>query len=999
MRRGSLAAVLIAVGIGAGTALGRGGWQDPPGGWDYVYEANAGEAQYVALSGTMITGLLNGEWMGGIETYFWDGSLPGQYSLADPAGDAPGGAELLVRAGLGDGGGNATVLALEVAGDTTVATGNPFNFAWTTPANEAVYFLHPVWLPGQTTNLASIKQGVTVIARWRLTPDPRDALPPAGQNWVSAGFVTEAANRGKGMLSVVDQSDINASISFMPDGKLFLMDQYDLNYAGSPTNFVTVWMAVLLTALDTYRVEVYLNGATTPAFAQELFDPLSSDETGSDPDDYIAFGLPVKGTAAAMDLDYMGYKVGFLRPGQTQAPPTGLGCAIDTAVDPPALNVTWTVPAGAVYDAIEVLRDGTVLEALPGASASYSTTELVIGQHQYGVRAIAGGAPLPAVSCFVSYCPGVTVRATVDYTRLPPAVHIAWGALPYAVTRLEISRGGVTLNNNLPAVALEYWDSTLTPADGEVTYGLTLVPAAGTPCGAIASNRVVMMRDEEPYLEPAGGWDYVYDPEAHDPVSNPMDMYVAQKGVEGCLDGSWIRSVATDWWDGSAPGVYTLPGDPVLIAPGGVEIRSRPGEGLFGQSIKTLSIEDPGNPTTGGYPDPSNRKIMLGRLLAPPANPAGGRYAEGVTIYVRWRLTPDPRDVADAPVGTAVRDSSHGMITLCYHDGDTAANDSAVGSRSFGMSLVNDMLDVSDGGDIYGLEPGKWVSVWYMTQDTDRNGAYHSAIYLNGDTVPIRPDWRTAPENADRWEEGLFADMTVPFTAILAGAMSTDGATAFEIDFIKIKYGAVAPQSGAPTVPVSQLACRGSGNDVTLTWTNGDTYNSIEVREGAAVLATLAGAAVQAVLAGQPDGAHTYTVVAVKGGVESAGISCGVTLPVGQGDTISILMGNVNTDSKVDIADAITLLGYLFGGGLKPPPVCAKAADANDDNKLDIADAIKILAYLFSGGAMLAPDHGTVTAANNTCTPYDANGIDSSDGKPYFPETVSTLPPCEKPCN
>ncbi len=54
MRRGGLAAVLVAVGMNAGAVLGRGGWPDPPGGWDYVYEAAAGEAQYVPLSGTMV---------------------------------------------------------------------------------------------------------------------------------------------------------------------------------------------------------------------------------------------------------------------------------------------------------------------------------------------------------------------------------------------------------------------------------------------------------------------------------------------------------------------------------------------------------------------------------------------------------------------------------------------------------------------------------------------------------------------------------------------------------------------------------------------------------------------------------------------------------------------------------------------------------------------------------------------------------------------------------
>ena len=110
---------------------------------------------------------------------------------------------------------------------------------------------------------------------------------------------------------------------------------------------------------------------------------------------------------------------------------------------------------------------------------------------------------------------------------------------------------------------------------------------------------------------------------------------------------------------------------------------------------------------------------------------------------------------------------------------------------------------------------------------------------------------------------------------------------------------------------------------------------------------------------------------------------------------VYVLMGNVNTDGKVDIADAIALLGYLFGGGTKPPPVCAKAADANDDDRLDIADAIKILGYLFNRQPMLAPDHSLITAAGNTCTPYPAGG---NDGTPFFPAAVGALPPCQTQC-
>jgi hypothetical protein len=64
--------------------------------------------------------------------------------------------------------------------------------------------------------------------------------------------------------------------------------------------------------------------------------------------------------------------------------------------------------------------------------------------------------------------------------------------------------------------------------------------------------------------------------------------------------------------------------------------------------------------------------------------------------------------------------------------------------------------------------------------------------------------------------------------------------------------------------------------------------------------------------------------------------------------------GDVNADAGVNIADAISILGHLFGGN--PAPACRDAADANDDGQLNIADAIAILGHLFGGtGPLSAP--------------------------------------------
>ena len=64
--------------------------------------------------------------------------------------------------------------------------------------------------------------------------------------------------------------------------------------------------------------------------------------------------------------------------------------------------------------------------------------------------------------------------------------------------------------------------------------------------------------------------------------------------------------------------------------------------------------------------------------------------------------------------------------------------------------------------------------------------------------------------------------------------------------------------------------------------------------------------------------------------------------------------GDANADATIDIADAVAVLGHLFGSKAL---ACRKAADANDDGLLDIADAIAVLGRLFGGkGPLPLPD-------------------------------------------
>ncbi len=64
------------------------------------------------------------------------------------------------------------------------------------------------------------------------------------------------------------------------------------------------------------------------------------------------------------------------------------------------------------------------------------------------------------------------------------------------------------------------------------------------------------------------------------------------------------------------------------------------------------------------------------------------------------------------------------------------------------------------------------------------------------------------------------------------------------------------------------------------------------------------------------------------------------------GEVTPFLRGDANADYRLNIADAISVLGYLFAHA--PALKCPDAGDANDDGTLDLADPIAMLSALFT---------------------------------------------------
>jgi hypothetical protein len=60
------------------------------------------------------------------------------------------------------------------------------------------------------------------------------------------------------------------------------------------------------------------------------------------------------------------------------------------------------------------------------------------------------------------------------------------------------------------------------------------------------------------------------------------------------------------------------------------------------------------------------------------------------------------------------------------------------------------------------------------------------------------------------------------------------------------------------------------------------------------------------------------------------------------------LLGDVNKDHGLTVADVVFLINYLFKGGPSPDPLMR--GDVNHDGKVTIADAVFLVNYLFKGG-------------------------------------------------
>jgi hypothetical protein len=65
-------------------------------------------------------------------------------------------------------------------------------------------------------------------------------------------------------------------------------------------------------------------------------------------------------------------------------------------------------------------------------------------------------------------------------------------------------------------------------------------------------------------------------------------------------------------------------------------------------------------------------------------------------------------------------------------------------------------------------------------------------------------------------------------------------------------------------------------------------------------------------------------------------------------ECVSILCGDANSDTEINVADAVFLINYVFKSGPAPDPI--EAGDANCEGEVNVGDAVYLINYVFKGG-------------------------------------------------
>ena len=167
---------------------------------------------------------------------------------------------------------------------------------------------------------------------------------------------------------------------------------------------------------------------------------------------------------------------------------------------------------------------------------------------------------------------------------------------------------------------------------------------------------------------------------------------------------------------------------------------------------------------------------------------------------------------------------------------------------------------------------------------------------------------------------------------------------------------AVASLVPGPT----NLSCNNSGASTSLSWSNGDSYTSVEVTRNGTLLATLSGSATSYTDNNTPVGSTSYSIRGFQGSDPSAAASCNIFSIGGATDLVwapSAASGTVAGGQG--LADALTAAG-------RQPLVVSSLGDVAD---LDVFEAVWVNLGIYPSNHVLS------SGESSTLDAYLTNGV------------------------
>jgi hypothetical protein len=652
------------------------------------------------------------------------------------------------------------------------------------------------------------------------------------------------------------------------------------------------------------------------------------------------------------------------------APPTGLACAANGGV----VTLTWTNnPGSGTYDSIRVLRNGTVIANLGGTETTYTDSSAGNLDLAYQVIATADGVDYPVATGCTFGCTAVTLTCSLKITEGFTEATLNWTPIAGGAQSIEVRREGAALAT-VDATATQYVDPNVESdqAEDDTEYTIVITKSTGETCTVHCGP--ITLCPQNLLASVVGGKIQL----SWGNVVKVWDHYEISRG--GTVVDAVVPGSATSWTDSGlvleVGNSYDYILHPVAVGTGSLGTpgtqcdltvtfsylpelaRYNPPTGGWDYELKFSAAGKPQyNATAGEKGNLDGQWIRsAGRdqwdgsgpfeVGPAPEGPAPGGIdivsrpgvgACGTSTTVLRLLDPGDPGAVSTAFPTAFNAPNNSRIFLAYDLGFTSENLLATGITFAARLRTSPVSEVpaymapnavsGDGGTIH--------------NGTGHVGVYYRSAGGTGTNVSAA----FALESSSSGGNVEFSASTV-----------TDVDSAGIQDFISI-WMTVRAGTAADTYDVN-VYMNGSLIPSADVGGTGIALQGSNVDFGANVMNYLA---IGSNDTGQ-DAMIDIEYVAYKRGIWSPSVT-----PCGSGEP-NFKRGDGDANGTVNITDAISVLNFLFLGGIAPP--CMDAADTDNNGAVNITDAISLLNHLFLGGP--APAAPGMSCGPDPATPADS---------------------------